>query len=201
MDTIIDRAPIKLPPESNCIEYTSKILQLLAGAFEKRRDSLVLDVGPVCNENIEFFARRVKRLCVCDIFARLDRAHRKGLTPDVVWRHLDYAPRSFDAINLWDLVEHLDDNDARKLVEICCHMLKPNGLLSATAFEKQATPREISSFVTGDAFRLSLRPQPRLDLPWYYRHNRSLISLLMPLSVVKIFGFRNGIREFLFQNE
>jgi len=201
LDTIIDRAPIKLPPESNCIEYTSKILQLLAGTFEKRRDSLVLDVGPVCNENIEFFARRVKRLYVCDIFARLDRAHRKGLKPDYVWRHLDYAPRSFDAINLWDLLEHLDDHDAKRLAEICCDMLKPNGLLSATAFEKKAAPREISSFVTGEAFRLSLRPQPRLDLPWYYRHNRALISLLTPLSVVKIFGSRIGIREFLFRHE
>ena len=201
MDTIIDRASIKSPSESNFIEYTSRILQLLSGAFEKRRDSLVLDVGPVCNENIEFFARRVKRFYVCDIFARLDRAHRKGLTPDAVWHHLDYAPCSFDAINLWDLVEHLDDHDARRLAEICCDMLKPKGLLSVTAFERQAAPREISSFVTGEAFRLSLRPQPGLDLPWYYRHNRALISLLTPLSVVTIFGARIGIREFLFRRE
>jgi SAM-dependent methyltransferase len=201
LDALIDRASIKSPFESNSVEYTSKILQLLTGTFEKRRDSLLLDVGPVCNENIEFFARRVKRLYVCDIFARLDRGLRKGLKPDFVWRHLDYAPCSFDAINLWDLVEHLNDNDARKLVEICCDMLKPKGLLSVTAFESQTAPREISSFVTGEAFRLSLRPQPRLDLPWYYRHNRALITLLLPLSVVKIFGSRIGIREFVFQHE
>ncbi len=201
MDIIIDRASIKSPSASNSIEYTSRLLQLLSGTFEKRRGSLILDVGPVCNENVEFFARRVKRLYVCDIFARLDRAHRKGLTPDVVWHHLDYSPCSFDAINLWDLVEHLDDKDARRLVEICCDMLKPKGLLSVTAFEIQAAPREISSFVTGKDFRLSLRPQPRLDLPWYYRHNRALISLLTPLSVVKIFGSRIGIREFLFRHE
>ena len=201
MDTIIDRASIKSPSESNFIEYTSRIIQLLAGTFEKRRDFLLLDVGPVCNENIEFFARRVKRLYVCDIFTRLDRAHRKGLKPDCVWRDLDYAPCSFDAINLWDLVEHLDDKDAGRLVEICCDMLKPKGLLSVTAFEIQDAPREISSFVTGKDFRLSLRPQPRLELPWYYRHNRALISLLMPLSVVKIFGSPIGIREFLFRHE
>lgn len=201
MDTIIDRPSIKSPSESSPIEYTSKILQLLAGTVEKRRDFLVLDVGPVCNENIEFFARRVKRLYVCDMFSRLDRGRRKGVSPDCVWRDLDYAPCSFDAINLWDLVEHLDDNDARRLAEICCGMLKPKGVLSVTAFESRIAPREVSSFVTGKDFRLSLRPQPWLDLPWYYRHNRALISLLMPLSVVKIFVSRMGIREFLFQHE
>lgn len=197
MNTIIDRSPL----ESNSIEYTSKVLQMLAGTFEKHRNSLVLDVGPVCNENIEFFARRVKRLSVCDIFARLDRDRCKGLESNCVWRHLDYAPRSFDAINLWDLVEHLDDNAAKKLAEICCNMLKPNGLLFVTAFEKQPAPREVRSFVAGHDFRLSLRPLPGLDLPWYYRHNRALISLLMPLPVVKIFCYRSGIREFLFRHK
>ena len=201
MDTIIDRSSIKFFPESNSVEYTSKILQLLAGTFEKHRNSLVLDVGPVCNENIDFFARRIKRLFVCDIFAHLDRNRRKGLKPNSVWRHLDYAPSSFDAINLWDLVEHLDNNEAKRLTEICCTILKPNGLLFVTAFEEQPTPHEVSSFVTGQDFRLSLRPQPSLDLPWYYRHNRALISLLMPFSVIKIFRYRSGIREFLFQHE
>lgn len=191
---------MKSLPESNSIEYTSKVLQLLAGTFEKHRNSLVLDVGPVCNENIEFFARRVKRLSVCDLFIRLNRDRRKGLKTNRVWRNLDYAPRSFDAINLWDLMEHLDDNEARRLTEICCNMLKPNGLLFVTAFEKQPAPREVSSFVTGQDFQLSLRPLPGLYLPWHYRHNRALISLLMPLLVVKIFCYRSGIREFLFQS-
>jgi len=192
---------MKSHPESHSIEYTSKVLQLLAGTFEKHLDFLILDVGPVCNENIEFFARRVKGFYVCDIFVRLDRDRRKGLKPNCVWRHLDYAPRSFDAINLWDLLEHLDDNEARRLTEICGNMLKPNGLLSVTAFERQPAPREISSFVIGQDFRLSLRSQPGLDLPWHYRHNRALISLLMPFSAVKIFCYRSGIREFLFQHE
>jgi SAM-dependent methyltransferase len=201
LDTIIDRSSTNSHSDSNSIEYTSKILQLLADTFEKHQDALVLDVGIVCNENINFFARRVKRLYVCDIFALLNRDQRKGLKTKSVWRHLDYAPKSFDAINLWDLVEHLNDNEAKRLAEICCHILKQDGLLFITDFEKQPVPREVSSFVIGEDFRMSLRPQPNLDLPWYYRHNRALISLLMPFSVAKIFRYRNGIREFLFKHE
>jgi len=201
LDTIIDTYSINAPPESNFVEYTSKVLQLLAGTFKKHRDSLVLDVGPVCNENIEFFARRAKRLYICDIFTRLAQGRRKGLKPDSVWRYLDYAPGSFDVINLWDLVEHLDDDAAKRLTEICCNMLRPNGLLFVTAFERQPAPRQVSAFITKKDFRLLLRPQPGLDLPWYYRHNRALISLLRPLSVAKIFCYRSGIREFLFQHE
>lgn len=199
MDTIVDRSSINSPPESHSIEYTSNILQLLVGTLENHRDSLLLDVGPVCNENIEFFARRVKRLVVCDIFARLDRDRRNGLKPNSVWRHLDYAPSSFDAINLWDFIEHLEDIEAKRLVEICCNILKPNGLLFVTSFEEQHAPHEVSSFVIGQDFQLSLRPQPSLDLPWYYRHNRALISLMVPFPVVKIFRYRSGIKEFLFQ--
>ena len=201
MGTIIDRSSISTPPESNSIEYTSEILQLLVGTIEKHRNSLILDVGPVCNENIEFFARRVKKLYICDLFARLDRDRRKGLKPNCFWRYLDYAPDSFDAINLWDLLEHLDDNEARKMTEICVKMLKPHGLLFITAFEEQPAPREVCSFVTGKDSRMSLRPQPGLDLPWHYRHYRALISLLMPFPVVKIFSYRIGIREFLFQHK
>lgn len=189
------------PPESNPVEYTSKVLQLLAVTFKKHRDFLVLDVGPVCNENIDFFARRAKRVYICDLFARLAQDRRKGLKPDSVRRYLDYAPDSFDVINLWDLVDHLDDDEAKRLTEICCNMLRPNGQLFVTAFEKQAASREVNAFIIKKNFRLSLRPQPRLDLSWRYRHNRALISLLRPLFVAKSFCYRSGIREFLFQRE
>jgi len=201
LDTNFDISSINTNPNSNSIAYTSKTLQLIADTFGQQRNALVLDVGIVCNENINFFARQVQRLYVCDIFTRLDQDRRKGMETKCVWRHLDYTPNSFDAINLWDLVEHIDDNEAKKLTEICRIMLKRDGLLFITDFEKKTVPHEINSFVIGNNFRLSLRPQTNLHLPWYYRHNRALISLFTPFSVVKSFRYRNGIREFLFQQE
>ena len=58
-----------------------------------------LDVGPVCEENIIYFAKRVKRFHVCDLFMRLNRNRPKGLSTEKIREYLDYAPGSFDGIN------------------------------------------------------------------------------------------------------
>ena len=127
MDAIIDIAQINSHPELKTIAYTSKILQHLAERLEKQRRALVLDVGTVCNENINFFARRAKKLFVCDIFAHMNRYQGSGLKTKSVWRYLDYEPNSFDVINLWNSVEHLNDHEAKKLTDICSKIVKKKG--------------------------------------------------------------------------
>ena len=72
-------------------------------------------------------------------------------------------------------------------------------LLMLIALEEKPDPATISSFVVGRNYRLDLRPQPHLELPWYGRHNRALMSLLDEFEYVKTFRYRNGLRELLFQ--
>ena len=199
MEAIIDIPPINSHLESETIEYTSIILQQLADRLEKQRRALVLDVGVVCNENINYFAQRAKKLFVCDILAHMNRDQSSGLKTKRFWRHLDYEPNSFDVINLWNLVEHLNDNDAKRLTEICSKIVKKKGLLFVIDIENHVSAQAVSSFVIGKDFQISLRPQTHLDFPWYYRHNRALISLFTSFPTVKIFQYRKGIREFLFQ--
>jgi SAM-dependent methyltransferase len=199
LDAIIDRPPINSHLESETIAYTSKILQQLANTLEQQRNALVLDAGTVSNENINFFAQRAKKLFVCDIFAHMNRYQSSGLKTKSVWRHLDYEPNSFDMINLWNLVAHLNDNDAKRLTEICCKILKKNGLLFIIDIENRVSAQAVSSFVIGEDFQMSLRPQTHLNFPWYCRHNRAVISLLTPFSIIKIIQYKKGIREFLFQ--
>jgi SAM-dependent methyltransferase len=199
LDAIIDTAQINSHPESETIAYTSKILQQLSDRLEKQRRALVLDVGTVCNENINFFAQRAKKLFVCDIFAHMNRYQGSGLKTKSVWRHLEYEPNSFDVINLWNSVEHLNDNDAKKLTEICSKIVKKKGLLFVIGIENHVSAQAVSSFVIGKDFQISQRPQTHLDFPWYCRHNRAVISLFTSFSIVKIFQYRNGLREFLFQ--
>jgi len=182
--------------------YDSMMLQLytesLAGLDQ---DLQVLDMGPVCEENILYFSQRVKRFYVCDMFLRMDRNRRKGKSTNSIWDHLDYPARSFQGIHLWDLIEHLEDCDVNKLVELCHVMLKPKGMLMVISFEELLAPSLINSFVVQDKYRISLRPQTHLDLPWHYRSNRELTLLLAKFSGVKSFLYRNRIREFLFQLE
>jgi hypothetical protein len=176
--------------------YDSTILKQFVETLEGWKQVEILDVGPVCRENLIFFARRVPRHHACDMFIRLHRA--LGKQRDFC-RELDYPPRSFDGIQLWDLLDHLDDHQARQLLKRCLEMLKATGLLMLVALEKKPEPETINTFIVGRNYRIDHRKQAHLKLPWYCRHNRAMLSLLAEFNTVKLFRYRNGVREFLFK--
>ncbi len=176
--------------------YGSTILKQFVETLEIWRQVEILDVGPICEENLMFFARRMSRHHACDIFIRLHRSI--GKKQDFC-RELDYSPRRFDGIQLWDLLDHLDDDQARRLLARCFDMLKATGLLMLVALEKKPEPETINSFIVGQDYRIAHRPQAHLKLPWHCRHNRALLSLMAKFNSVKLFRYRNGLREFLFE--
>ena len=164
---------------------------------EEKEDAQVLDLGPVCAENILFFGQRVKRIFVCDMFLRLDSAYRGGLPLGHVWQYLDYPSRSFDGIMLWSLIDYLDNDEARKLLDLCRTMLKPSGMLLAVVQNQNPVTSEINSHVIVEDFWVYLRPQPHLKLPWQRRHNRALRDMMAPFTPVRWYIYRDGIREIL----
>ena len=184
-------------PES--FVYTSMILPMFVDGLKQRQESQTLDIGPVCSENINFFARQMKRLYVCDMFLRLYRGRRKGLASNRVWQHLDYPPESFDGIILWDFCDRLDDKDVARVVELCHTVVKPMGMVMISALGEKENLPVVNSFVIGDDFQVYLRPQPHLDLRFHGRQNRDVLALFSPFTSVKSFIYRNGLREFLFQ--
>jgi hypothetical protein len=181
------------------IGYSSTILELFVESLARWKDAHILDAGPVCQENITFFANRMRKVYACDMFIRLHRALGEQPKPGKFCRHLDYPPRSFNGIQLWDLIDHLDDNQARQLVTRCLEMLRSTGLLMLIALEKKPEPAKINTFVIGRNYQVDLRLQQHLELPWYCRHNRGLTSLLAEFEIVKSYRYYNGLREFLFK--
>jgi len=166
-----------------------------------KEEGEVLDVGPVCGENISFFAQRVKRLYVCDMFLRLDQERRKSLPISWVWQHLDYPPQSFDGILLWNLIDCLDDNEVGRLVELCHNIVRSGGMVMVFVLAEQAIRTVVNSFVIGEGIQLDLRPQPHLDIPFHIRQNREVLALLAPFIPIKSFIYQKGLRQFLFQRD
>ena len=183
--------------ESSLVDYNSMMLQMYFETLNQYSTALVLDVGPVCEENIRYFAQRVNRFHVCDLFLRLNRTRNKGLPAKQVLDHLDYVPHSFDGINLWDLIDHISDDDIGRLVNHCYTLLEPRGLMIITSFEEQSAPSKVHSFIIKDGYQITFRLQNHLDLPWYYRSNRIITEMLSEFKTVKSFLYRNGVREFL----
>jgi len=180
--------------------YTSRVLPLFVEYLDDHPQGKLLDVGPVCGENIRFFASRVA-MTSRKIQVRLScQETRQGRSVGHIWRDLNYPVGSFEAVQLWDLGDHLEDRDFARLVELCVLMLKPKGVLMLIAMGEQAEPTPSSTLAIGEAFRLHVRAQPDLDLTRRHRHNRELIAMLSPFRLVKSFIYRNGLREFLFQH-
>jgi hypothetical protein len=146
--------------ESALDGYDSMMLQLYTETLSGLDQELqILDLGPVCEENILYFSQRVKRFHVCDMFIRMERIRREGKSISTIWDDLDYPAQSFLGIHLWDLIEHLEDPDVNKLVDLCHIMLKPRGMLMVISFEEQLAPSIINSFVAQDEYHISMRPQ------------------------------------------
>lgn len=183
------------------VDYTSNALQLFMENLDDQPSTQVLDLGPVCQENIRFFARRVKKLYVCDMFIRLDRCLGKGDPVDRIWHELDYPPESFDGILIWELADRLEDGEVRALVKLCHTLLKPGGMAVVLVLGEQAASLGVNSFVVGKNFRIGLRSQPHLRLPIRGRQNRDILALMTPLKPAKSFICRLGFMEFLFTRD
>ncbi len=189
------------PLESEPVTHTSNIIRLFIKGLEQHQEGQILDIGPVCSENINFLGQHVMRLYVCDMFLQLDQDRRKNLPISSLWQHLDYSPQSFDRILLWDLIDYLEDNEVSRLVKLCIKMLRPGGLIMVFSLSEQVTQTVVNSFVIGEGLRLDLRPQPHLDLPFHTRQNREVLSLFNPFTLVKSLIYHNGLRQFLFQRD
>lgn len=160
----------------------------------------MLDVGPICGSNINFFLQRVRKLFVCDIYSHLDQARRKGLPLSRAWQQLGYPPQSLDGILLWELIDRLDDHELAEVVELCHKMMKPRGILMLLVPAEKVLGPGVYSFVIRKDFRLQLRHQPHLDLPSHRRHSRQVLTLLAPFTQIRSFIYRNGFKEFLFEH-
>lgn len=182
-------------------DYTSHILKLFTEGLKSPSQGQVLDAGPACQENIAFFARRVKRLYVCDMFIHLEQCLNKKHPVSQIWKHLDYPPESFDGILLWELADRLDDKEVSTLAKLCHKMLKPGGMAAVTVQGDQTASSMVNSFVIGQDFRVSLRPQTHLHLPLRHRQNRDVLAMMAPLTPAKSFICRPGFMEFLFRRD
>jgi hypothetical protein len=185
----------KAEPEA----YLSMALELFDQHLGKTPEASVLDVGPVCGENISRFAARVKRLYLCDLFLRLENNQEKDLPVKDLWSHLDYPDESFAGILIWDLVDRLEAQEAGRLAGILKKLLKPGGMVVVFALGQSGITTEVYSFALENEFQVRPRRQRHLDLPRFFRQNREILALFKDFVPVKSFRYRNGFREFVFR--
>ena len=179
----------------NTVSYSSRMISRYIKWLEKQVSPEILDIGPVCDVTINFFLPRVKRIHINDMFQWL---HKNGSSESLT-QELNYQPHSFDAVHLWDCVDHIQDSEAPVLVQAVHSILKPGGSLLITANEEFFQLWPLNSFAVMEACQVVLRPQPHIDLPFSHWKNRDIIHLMKLFTLKDSFVYTCGIREFLFR--
>lgn len=191
------RTKTGLPEKSAFSSFTSRALPIFFNKIAHPADARMLDLGPVCSENVNLFARRLKKLYVFNFFAKWVLVNDKPSASKGAWGHLDYSPATFDGIVLWDLPDRMKDGDAREISRRCNIMLKEEGIVIVYATGQSQNVTRVNAFVLDDDYQVTFREQPHLNLPLHPRKTRDLFDVLNPLIPVQSFIFRNGLREFV----
>lgn len=158
-------------------------------------------MGPVCGENISFLARSVKRLYVCDMLSHLGRSRQKRMDRVGMEYHLDYPPQSFDGILLWNVLDHLDDQESGRAAALCYTLLKPGGMVLALVAGTDRVEKGTCAFVAKDGCRLNMERKPDMDLPLYVRNNREVLQFFHLFLPVRSFLYQVGVREYFFRRD
>lgn len=153
----------------------------------------MLDLGEFTQANVTFIIGQGHRLTFEDLLRSFDIP---GLPPgERLASALDYPAGAFDAILVWDIMEHFPPPVAETIIPRIHRILRPGGILFA-CFHAEAKDNTVDafSFRIADAKTLLLQPRGRRRLQQTL-NNRSIERLFEPFSSVKFFLTRDSIRE------
>ena len=179
--------------------YQSRMMGRYLGFLAKCEKPRILDVGPVNGKNIDFLLEQGARIYVCDIFARLGYRAALNIQPENLRQFFDYEDACFDAVQIWDIPDHLYQSSLDELVRQCTRVLKPNGVLMALIANSTSVQPFLHYFVINDKSNVLLQRVENNKLPYYYRSNRDMEGAMKPLEQLCSFVCMNGVREFLFK--
>lgn len=176
----------------------------------------LLDVGPAWQTTLSFFIERGFRVSSEDIlrgwaeFYAQDEA-RIGAekTPEnyeerlpearakrFLEQNLQYAPGSFDALLLWDVLDYVDTMLAKSMVAQLTELLRPGGVVFAMFHSKK--PEGFQRYRVADTNTLQvLSAKPLVPAQKIYQ-NREIQELFGRYRSMKSFVARDQLRETLF---
>ena len=179
--------------EKEAFTYGVNSLDLLVDRLEKIQNPVVLDFGPVCEQNIDYLAG----------------AHRFSVRVEDLSRDAggDLA-RAVKGVNLgrsqihgallWSLLDHLEREVFRSLVQRLWSALLPGGLVAAFFGQRQMPEAAVQQFTIQGRGMVTIR-ETRIKAPCQVWPNREILNLFEPFETVNSFILKSGLREFLFR--
>lgn len=176
----------------------------------------LLDLGPAWQTTLNFFIERGFRVSSEDILrgwkgfveeeeARLrdDPGYRdsvdttaQGRAKRFMQTNLQYAPASFDAVLLWDVLDYLDPAMTTQTVASITELLRPAGIVLAMFHSKK--PEGFQRYRIADSNTLQVIPATMVAPSQKIYQNREIQELFSHYRTMKSFVGRDQLREALF---
>jgi hypothetical protein len=176
----------------------------------------LLDLGPAWQTTLNFFIERGFRVTSDDLLhswkdflaeeeARVKNAATSSenidLTPTgraarFVQANIQYAPASFDAVLLWDVLDYMEPAVAKQTVACLTELLRPGGIVFAMFHSKK--PESFQRYRVADSSTLQVIGAAPLVPAQRVYQNREIQDLFNRFRTVKSFVGRDQLRESLF---
>lgn len=176
----------------------------------------LLDLGPVWQSTVSFFIERGFKVYTEDLlgawkeFQRVEEERMRALPPGeepgeispaeraqrFLAGSLQYPAETFDAMLAWDLLDHLENELATRVVARLAELLKEDGVILALFHSRK--PEGFHRYRVLDAQSLELLPAPGPFPVLRIYQNRDILNLFGRFRSSKTFVGRDQLREGLF---
>jgi len=207
---------INRPPEMQETSRISNGLKEFLWNLDGLGRGTLLDLGPAWQTTLTFFIERGFRVTSDDILrdwsqfiAQEDAKAKENPTPESYAERtpevrakrfledsLQYAPSSFDAVLLWDVLDYLEPSLGKLMISQITDLLRPGGVAFAMFHSKK--PAGFQRYRVADTNTLQvLSATPIFPAQKVYQ-NREIQELFSRYRNVKSFVGRDQLRESLF---
>ncbi len=128
--------------------HSTAVLKTFVEGMTPLRKSIILDLGCICDSNIEFFIHLGCKVFVKDLLnANVQALTNPGVIDEIsvdgIKIDFEYPENFFDGILLWDIFDHFDFEEAKLLATNARRILKEKGLAIALFRPAEPTPFNI----------------------------------------------------------
>jgi hypothetical protein len=211
--SIQTRVPtVSQPTAPSRLHHSTKNLKRLIDALAPYPAPHLLDVGRLCDQNINWLIHHRCKVTVDDQITPLpppkvvpahfrSRLSVKDETPVLPVIEPDHPEGVFDAILCWDLLDYLDPPGARQTLQRLAQLLKPRGYLLAFFNCERSTTRPATHYRIVTAEQLEYELLLHAHPPGRAYENREIQELFAGFDLVNSCYLKNQMREILVQKK
>jgi cyclopropane fatty-acyl-phospholipid synthase-like methyltransferase len=187
------------------VHPTKALARFLAG-LNTRSQAVILDLGPVVGNNVNFFGEQLGcKIFVEDLSKDIDRHvtdDKAAELPASLAKRFPQADASIDGILCWDIFDFLEKPAAKALATQLTRILRPDGVLLAffsTTETPAGTKPTYTRHIVSDPSNLQHRPYPAARGRQRPMLNRDIQRMFEPLRITEQFLLKTNMREVLFR--